>query len=108
MSILAAKMTGTKPLTPKALLKLLKQNKTKIFYSIHVPKKKTRQFHALGIQLLAKDIIGFDVTDTSKVATNKLTADHIGITLPNAKDSDGLMLPAYMIENSYKYLTCVE
>jgi len=108
MSILATKMMGTKQLTPKAMLKLLKQNKTNIFHSAHVPKKKTGQFHALAIQLLAKDIIGFEVTDTSKVATNKLTADHIGITLSNAKDSDGRMLPAYMIENSYKYLTCVE
>ena len=67
MSILATNMTQTKQLTPKALLKLLKQNKTNIFHSAHVPKKKTGQFHALAIQLLAKDIIGFEVTDTSKL-----------------------------------------
>jgi len=108
MSILATNMTQTKPLTPKALLKLLKQNKTTIFHSAHVPNKKTGQFHALAIQLLAKGIIGLEVTDTSKLGTNKLTADHLGITLPNVMDSDGLMLPAYMIKNSYKYLTCVE
>ena len=108
MSILATNMTQTKQITPKVLLKLLKQNKSTIFHSAHVPKKKTGQFHALAIQLLANDIIEIEVTDISKLGTNKLTADHIGITLPNAKDSDGLMLPAYMIEESYKYLTCVE
>ena len=101
-------MIGTKPLTRKALLKLLKQNKTKISYSAHVPKKKTGPFHALAIRLLANDIIGFEVTDTSKLGTNKLTADHIRVTLPNVKDLDRLMLTAYVIENSFKYFICVD
>ena len=58
MSILATKVNRTKALTPKALVKLMKQNKITIFNSAHVPKKKTEQFHALVIQLLAKGIIG--------------------------------------------------
>jgi len=107
MSFLATKVNGTKHITPQVLLKLLKQNKTTIFYSDHVPKKKTGQFHALAIQLLAKGIIGLDIPDNNKAGTNKLTGEHIRITLPNAVDSDGLVLPAYMVQNSYKNLSCV-
>ena len=108
MSFLATKVNGSKHITPQVLLKLLKQNKTTIFHPDHVPKKKTGQFHALLIQLLAKGIIGFDIPDSNKVGTNKLTGEHIRITLPNAVDSDGLVLPAYMVQNSYKHLSCVQ
>ena len=108
MFFLATKVNGSKHITPQVLLKLLKQNKTAIFHSDHVPKKKTGQFHALAIQLLAKGIIGLDIPDNNKVGTNKLTGEHIRITLPNAVDSDGLVLPAYMVQTSYENLSCVQ
>ena len=60
------------------------------------------------MQLLAKGIIGLDIPDNNKVGTNKLTGEHVRITLLNAVDSDGLVLPAYMVQNSYKNLSCVQ
>ena len=63
------------------------------------------QYHALALQLVAKGVISLEVNDTSKIGTNKLNTDHIGITLPNASDGDGIMLPAYMLDHVYAGLT---
>jgi len=84
-----------------------KPKKHLIFRKDHMPKTTMGQYHALALQLVAKGVIGLDVTETSKIGTNKLTINHIGINLPNAYDGDGIILPAYMLDHVYGGLNSV-
>ena len=63
------------------------------------------QYHALALQLIAKGVIGLTVTETAKIGTNKISTDNIAITLPNATDGDGIILPAYMLDQVYAGMT---
>jgi len=89
-------------------MKILKTNKTTIFHWDHVPKGLTGPFHALALQLLANGVIGLKVHDITKVGTNKLTTEHVSITLPNGTDDEGFELPAYMIDQSYTNMSTLE
>jgi len=89
-------------------MKLLKTNKTTIFHSDHVPKLRTGPFHALALQLMANGIIDLKIQDVTKIGTDKLTAEHVTIILPNGKYDDGFELPAYMMNQSYNNMTIVE
>jgi len=108
MSLLATKVNGDTKVTTKIFMKLLKTNKTTIFHADHVPRVRTGQFHALALQLLANGIIDLKIQDVTKIGTDKLTAEHVTIILPNGKDDDGLELPAYMMNQSYNNMTIVE
>ena len=44
----------------------------------------------------------------TKIGTDKLTAEHVTIILPNGKDDDGFELAAYMMNQSYNNMTIVE
>jgi len=83
MSLFATKVNGDTKVTPESFMKILKTNRTTIYHSDHVPKGLAGPFHALAIQLLANGIIGLKVHDVTKVGTNKLTAEHVAITLLN-------------------------
>ena len=105
MSVLSTNINGRSNVTPKALIKMLKSNKQLIFHEDHIPKTTIGQYHALALQLVAKGVIGLDVTETSKIGTNKLTTDHIGLIFLNASDGDEIILPAYMLDHMYAGLT---
>ena len=105
MSVMATNINGRANVTPRAFMKMLKANKLSIFHADHVPKANMGQYHALALQLVAKGVIALEVNDTSKIGTNKFNADHVGITLPNTSDGDGIVLPAYMLDHIYAGLT---
>ena len=84
---------------------MLKSNKHLIFHENHIPKTTMGQYHALVLQLIAKGVIGLDVSETSKIGTNKLSTDNIGIILPNASNGDGIILPVYMLDHVYAGMT---
>jgi len=99
---------SSNPLTPAAFMKLMKENKTRIFHADRIPKTNTGQHHALALQLFANGIIQLEMINNSKLGSNKITNDDFHITLPNAKCDDGLFLPAYMISPSYNCMTTIE
>ena len=105
MSVLATNINGRSNVTPKALIKMLKSNKHLIFHKDHVPNTTMSQYHALALQLIAKGVIGLNVTENSKIGTNKISTDNIGIMLLNGTDRDGIILPAYMLDQVYDGLT---
>ena len=86
-------------------MKMLKANKQSIFHTDNLPKTNMGQYHALALQLVAKGVIALDVTETSKIGTNKLSTDHIGIILPNASNGDGIILSAQMLDYVYAGMT---
>ena len=63
--------------------------------------------HVLVLQLLAKGIISVGVSDVSKIGSDKLNATHIVITLPNTADSEGVTMPAHMIDTLWEGLTYI-
>ena len=91
----------------KSFIKSIKENKTFIFHENHVPNKQMGPIHALVLQLLAKGIISVGVSDVSKIGSDKLNATHIVITLPNAIDSEGITMPAHMIEDLWDGLNYI-
>ena len=62
--------------------------------------------HALALQLVAKGIIGIEVSDRTKIGTDKLKNDHFVISLPNGVDANGAFVPAYTIATKYDSLNC--
>ena len=99
-----------KHMTPSAFVKLLQDNKDIIFHKDSVPNKTTgtKPYHGLALQLFAKGIIAFEVTDKTKVGTKKITNDLLRITLPNGVDTDGVPFQAYMIDSYYSGMTTIE
>ena len=61
--------------------------------------------HALVLQLVAKEIIGIEVLDHTKIGSDKLLNDQFVVYLPNATDATGAIVPAYTIASKYDSLT---
>ena len=55
--------------------------------------------HSLVLQLLAKGILALSISDMTKIGKKDMSAKHVSIALPNAIDDDGILMPAYMMED---------
>ena len=108
VSILTTKVfaAGRTPL-PSDFIKDLKADMAKIFHKDDMPKnKKMGQIHALGLQLLAKQIIALSVTDCTKIGTNDFCDKHLAVMLPNI-DDDGTVMPSYLVRSSWEGLRLI-
>lgn len=102
ISILATKIfSGGKTTHYKAVIKAIKENKAFIFHENHIPKTKMGPIHALVLQLLAKGILALGVLDMTKIGKKEFSAQHVSFTLPNATDGDGILMPAYMMDERW-------
>ena len=87
----------------KDFMKTLKAKKDNLFHADDVPKHFMGPLHALALQLFAKEIIGFRISDTTKIGTNDLKVEHVLINLPMASVA-GEVMPAYVVNDSYSGL----
>ena len=61
------------------------------------------KIHAVCLQMLAKGIIGLDVSSSANVGTDKFTNADVIVTLPNAKaEDDGVELHAYSLPECWE------
>ena len=63
--------------------------------------------YALALQLLAKGITELKVSDQTKVGTNNLNDTNIIVDLANACDSEGIMMPAFSMKESWSGLSYI-
>ena len=90
----------------RAFMKILKDNKGDLFHVDDIPKHFMVPLHAFALQLFAKEIIGFRISDTTKIGTKDLKLDHVLINLPMVT-VDGEFTPAYVINDSYSGLNYI-
>ena len=91
-----------------SFLKTLKGARQKLCHKDDVPKgKEMGQVHAVCLQMIAKGIISLNVTDRTKVGTDKIEKKHLAVTCPRAKrnvDGDECWCPGFMVDELWEGL----
>ena len=79
-----------------------------MFHKDDVPKgTDMSQVHAACLQVVAKGIISMNVTDRTKVGTDKITRKDVAVTCPRAKrcvDGDECWCPGFMVDKLWEGL----
>jgi len=104
-NVLAA---GKRP-TPKQLIKAMKENKETLFYPEDFPKHHMGPILGLCLQLIAKGAIAVGIREESvtKIGTKKLVLEDFFVSLPNGKNENGILLPAYTIPEFWTRLNII-
>ena len=91
-----------------SFLETPKKEKKQLFHEDDVPKGTgMSQVHAICLQMVAKEIISMNVTDRTKVGTDKITRKDVVMTYPRAKrcvDGDECWCPGFMVDELWEGL----
>eukprot|EP00986_Skeletonema_menzelii_P013052 scaffold7400_cov122-Skeletonema_menzelii.AAC.1 len=94
--------------TPSKFIQALKKEKNNIFHKEEIPSRHMGPIHGLALQLYARDIIGIEVADTTKIGTEHINKKHLRITLPAKDFGDEVgFVPVYTVLESYRGLNTV-
>ena len=97
-SVLTESVSGvTEMVGVASFLKTLKKEKKQLFH----------RDDAVCLQMVAKGIISMNVTDRTKVGTDKITRKDVAVTCPRAKrcvDGDECWCPGFMADELWEEL----
>jgi superfamily II DNA helicase RecQ len=105
ISVLSNTLLNKPHVGPDSLKNAIKLAKRKIFHPGHVPGSNTAPIHALLLQMVAKNILKISVGNTSVVGTQRIAKKHLIIQLSSGMRSDGVIMPSYLIDESWNGMT---
>ena len=87
--------------TTKSFIKGLDKNKTTIWHVDDTSGRGKELIHGLALQLIASGIVRLDVSNRTKIGSDKLMNEHLVVVLTTGVDEGGMQMPTHFLGTAF-------